>query len=333
MDCNGNMAAARKAKNDEFYTLREDIDRELPHYFNCFRDKVVYCNCDDPEQSNFFKYFDENFDALGLRGLVATYYSPDGASYVSGISRVGEKLVEVRTKLSGNGDFRSVECMDILASCDVVVSNPPFSLAREYISMLMESGKAFLIINNLNSAICKAVFPFLNDNRMWLGNTSPKRFLQPDGSLRSFGNVVWYTNIDIPKRHRPLSLDCLYSGNEGRYPSYDNYDAIDVSRVSDILYDYDGTMGVPVTFLEKYCPEQFEILGVTKSWCGLASKIYPEQVQVSADGSRKVVSKLNDSPARIRRPLDKGTYYECNGTEYVAMYQRILIRKMKDPGV
>lgn len=329
------MAAARKAKDDEFYTLREDIDRELAYYADYFRDKAVYCNCDDPARSNFFRYFYDNFEALGLQVLVSTYYNPDGDAYVSEIVRdfhTGEKSVQVRTKLSGNGDFRSAECMGILSSCDVVVSNPPFSLAREYISVLMGSGKAFLIISNLNNATCKTVFPFLRDDRMWLGNTSPKKFMRPDGFLRSFGNVVWYTNIDIVGRHRPLDPTCQYSGNEDMYPVYDNYDAIDVGRVSDIPGDYDGTMGVPITFLGRYCPEQFEILGVTKSWCGMASRIYPEQVQVCADGSRKPVTKLNDNPARIRRPGDTGTYYECGGKEYVALYQRVLVRKRKGPG-
>ena len=267
---NGNLAVARKSGNDEFYTQRADIEAELRYYEAYFRDKIVYCNCDDPGTSEFWKFFADVFESWGLRKLVATHYVQDEESFayelVSMLDRTCGPMTDVRsvrTPLPCDGDFRSDACIELLESADVVVTNPPFSLFREYVAQLMERGKKFLVIGNMNAVTCKEIFPLLRDNRMWLGHTHPKRFVQLDGSVRQFGNVLWFTNLDIGKRHKPLDLrGNRYYGNESRYPRYDNYDAIECSRVSDIPEDYPGYIGVPITFLDKHCPEQFEVVGL-----------------------------------------------------------------------
>ena len=271
---NSNLAAAKRAKNDEFYTQLTDIEKELVHYKEQLRGKVIFCNCDDPTWSNFWRYFHLNFAHIGLKKLIATHFDPEKPTYKLEYEGGNDTDVEagVKTELSQNGDFRSPECIELLEECDVVVTNPPFSMARAYIAQLMEYGKQFIIINNMNSITYKEIFPLLKDNRMWIGYTNPKQFLQPDGTLKSFGNILWYTNIDIKKRHEPLILFRRYSDDPSKYPRYDNYDAINVDKVSDIPEDYEGVMGVPITFLDKYCPEQFEILegsnryGILNTW-------------------------------------------------------------------
>lgn len=263
---NGNLVEARRAKNDEFYTRIEDIGRELSHYGEQLRDKIVYCNCDDPGRSNFWKYFCQNFFSLGLKKLVLTYYSPDDLAYKS--EYTGDDMC---SEAIGDGDFRSDECIGILRACDIVVTNPPFSLFREYVAQLMLYDKKFIIIGSMNAITYRDIFPLLKDNRMWLGHTSPKSFIQPDGTEKSFGNILWYTNVDIGKRHEPLPLFCHYT--RGGYPKYDNYGAVNVDRVADIPCDYYGAMGVLITFLNKYCPEQFEICGLAAG-CSRASGLY-----------------------------------------------------------
>lgn len=293
---NKNLNAAKVAKKDEFYTQLYDIEMELQHYWPHFQDKVVLCNCDDPYESNFFKYFAMNFNQLGLKKLICTCYdgSPimgtqlslfavdaegkekkvaykveisevsdlngDGAVDLADVEYLIKNDKNVLSCLHGNGDFRSKECVELLKQADIVVTNPPFSLFREYIGQLMEYKKKFLIIGPLNALHYKEIFPLFKDNMVWLGfNNGGKEYNKPDGTKQKMGNTGWYTNLDHNKRHEELDLVCHYSPNE--YPTYENYDAIEVSKVSDIPNDYPGIMGVPSTFIDKYNPEQFEIIG------------------------------------------------------------------------
>jgi hypothetical protein len=285
---NKNLLEARKAKKDEFYTQLVDIENELKHYKDQFRGKIVYCNCDNPYESNFFKYFVSNFNALGLKKLITTSYgeaykveinkAPDinksGEISLEDIKRLLKHKANVFMRLKGNGDFRSEECIELLKQADIVVTNPPFSLFREYIAQLVEYKKKFLIIGNVNAIACKEIFTLIKENKMWLGygfRSGSAYFYTPytrefandvyneKNGLVKFGNVTWFTNLDTAKRHKELNLYKKYTPEE--YPKYDNYDAIEVSRCSDIPIDYDGVMGVPITFLDKYNPEQFEIVG------------------------------------------------------------------------
>lgn len=260
---NSNLHAAKVAKNDEFYTMLTDIEKEMSHYKDFFKGKVVYCNCDDARESNFFKYFSKNFEFLGLKKLITTGYKAEGKGVVlvyegdkNGNRKVEDEEITIK-ELEGSGDFRSEECIEFLKEADVVVTNPPFSLFREYVKQLMDYGKKFLIIGSMNAITYKEIFPYIKNDELWLGNQNVKEFRSPNGEIKKFGNILWYTNIQHKKRNTPLDLYKRYS-NE--YPKYDNYDAIEVSKVTDIPMDYDGVMGVPITFLDKYCPEQFEIL-------------------------------------------------------------------------
>ena len=263
MSKNNNLHAAKTAKNDEFYTRFDDINFEInlvEHgYRPFFKDKVIYCNCDDPEESNFWKFFKARFNGLKLKKLISTHYDQEGKSSYK-LEYDGERVV--KTELEGNGDFRSPECVELLKESDIVVTNPPFSLFRDFIGLLMEYNKKFAIIGNMNAITYKEVFPLIKENKIWLGYSQPKIFIQPDGSEKKFGNILWYTNLDIPKRHEPMLLGWKFEkGLEmGIYQKYDNYDAYNVDKVCQIPRDYDGVLGVPITFLDKYCPEQFEIL-------------------------------------------------------------------------
>lgn len=287
---NSNLGAAKRAKNDEFYTQLTDIEKELRHYRKHFKGATVLCNCDDPFESNFFKYFVLNFDRLELKKLIATCYEGSAvAEYRDGKAKPykavvttvhdttgdgGVDMEDVRNlfelgenelvELEGNGDFRSEECLALLDEADIVVTNPPFSLFREYVSILMEHQKKFVIVGNKNAITYKEIFPLLKDDSVWLGSESPSEFFTPDGMTKRVNGLTrWFTNLDIKKRHEELILVKKYAGHEGEYPKYDNYDAIEVSKVADIPLDYDGVMGVPITFLDKYNPEQFEIVGGT----------------------------------------------------------------------
>lgn len=264
----------------------------MRHYRSVFRDKVVFCNCDDPFESNFFKYFAANFNHLGLKKLICTSYAGSPVSYSElndlSVFKKNEKLpykIEITevpdinddgatdlsdielllrsnnnnlTILDGDGDFRSDECVEYLKEADIVVTNPPFSKFREYVRQLMEYEKKFIIIGNSNALTYKEIFPLLKDNKMWLGFGGVKEFMQPDGSIKKFGNVGWFTNIDIEKRHEKLILYKKY--NPIDYPKYDNYDAINIDKTSDIPDDYYGKMGVPISFFGSYNPDQFEII-------------------------------------------------------------------------
>lgn len=271
---NSNLHTAKKMKNDEFYTQLTDIEQELKYYKEHFRNKVVYCNCDDPIESNFFKYFSLNFEHLGLKKLITTGYKENGKGvvYIYEGDKNGNRmpdLEEIEVKeLQGNGDFRSQECLEFLKESDIVVTNPPFSLFREYVAQLIEYGKQFLIIGSQNAITYKEIFPLIKDNKLWLGVNLVKEFIQPNGEIKKFGNICWFTNLDHKKRNYPLDLYMKYSNED--YKKYDNYDAIEVSKTCEIPMDYEGVMGVPITFLDKYNPEQFEILGIANSarWIG-----------------------------------------------------------------
>lgn len=255
---NTSLSAAKRAKNDEFYTQLTDIEKELRHYKEHFRGKVVFCNCDDPTWSWFWRFFEAKFEAWSLAKLVSTHFANGSPSYKQ--EYTGKENPVVTTPLIGDGDFRSPECVEILKEADIVVTNPPFSLFREYVAQLVGYKKQFLIIGNHNAVTYKEVFPLIKDNLVWLG-VSPRSmtFKQPDGSMKDV-NACWFTNLPHKKRNEEIILFRTYIGNEHLYPKYDNYDAIEVSKVVDIPVDYEGVMGVPITFLEKYNPAQFEIV-------------------------------------------------------------------------
>lgn len=312
---NKRLNAAKSAKKDEFYTQLADIERELQHYWQHFRGKTVLCNCDDPYESNFFKYFALRFNQLGLKKLICTCYNgspvqgneliirfeefdeePKKVAYKVEITEVCDMngdgavdLSDVRYLLQNDknvlsilqtGDFRSGECIELLKEADIVVTNPPFSLFREFIGQLMKYQKSFLIIGNVNAITYKEIFPLIKTNKLWLGpsiTSGDRKFNVPDDySLNAAGcgidengrkfirvkGVRWFTNLDHQKRHEELDLVCHYSPEE--YPKYDNYDAIEVSKTANIPFDYDGVMGVPITFLDKYNPSQFEIIKFRK---------------------------------------------------------------------
>jgi len=286
---NENLRKAKSAKKDEFYTQLSDIEKELRHYKEHFRDKVVFCNCDDPRVSNFFHYFSYNFEQLGLKKLITTCYKSSDMDLFS--ENTAEKAIyleytgdkngnnvpdpqEIGIKnLNGDGDFRSRECVELLKQADIIVTNPPFSLFREYVSQLIEYDKKFVIVGHQNAITYKEIFKLIKENRIWLGYGfagGAAHFINrhyedyatagdhKEGMIRVSG-VVWFTNLDINKRHEDLILFKKYNSED--YPTYDNFDAINVGITKDIPCDFEGTMGVPVTFLDKYNPEQFEILG------------------------------------------------------------------------
>lgn len=301
MSGNKSLHAANRAKNDEFYTELADIDKELRHYKHHFKNKTVYCNCDDPRVSNFFHYFSHNFETLGLKKLMATCYKSQAADLFSqndseqavyliyegdkNGNRVPDPSEIQVLPLQGDGDFRSEECIALLKQADIVVTNPPFSLFREYVAQLVEYDKKFLIIGNKNAITYKEIFPLIKDDKMWLGVTPmgtdmlfgvPEHYAETlvqtkksgssyriiDGEVKARAQACWFTNLDHDKRHEELILYKRYTPEE--YPHYDNYDAIEVSKVAEIPCDFDGAMGVPITFLDKYNPEQFEIIGLDR---------------------------------------------------------------------
>lgn len=274
---NIDLERAKKNKDDEFYTQIEEIESELRHYKPHFQDKTVFCNCDDPASSHFWRYFNLNFEHLGLRRLLATHFDAVKQSYMLEMWRDENGVHSDIKILRQNGDFRSPECIELLKQSDIVVTNPPFSLFREYLSLLIEYQKHFVIIGNQNAVTYKEVFPLIKNNIVWLGYKSgDMAFRVPESSeprktrywvddegnkWRSMGNICWFTNLDIPKRHEKLILYRTYNAED--YPKYDNYEAINVNKVVDIPMDYDGIMGVPITFMDKYNPEQFEIIGIS----------------------------------------------------------------------
>lgn len=331
-NANANLHKAKDAKNDEFYTQLTDVSKELMHYKEHFKDKIVFCNCDDPTWSAFWKYFHLNFAELGLKKLISTHYDREQATYKMEYEGGDDNNIEagVITPLEGNGDFRNQECLDLLDECDIVVTNPPFSLAREYITCLMEHKKYFLCIGDMNWITYKEVFPLLKDNRIWFGNCTVKEFVQPDGTIKKFGNKLWFTNLDHLKRHENLILWKEYNNED--YPCYDNYNAINVDKVTDIPVDYYGMMGVPITFFDKYNPNQFEICGITlgNTVDYPMTNLYVNAVQHNKDGSTKGGSKVNTRATLLvkKKPIDT-VYYTADGVDgyLLAVYPRILIKR------
>lgn len=256
---NSNLHAAKKAKCDEFYTQLTDIEKELYHYKEQFRDKVVYCNCDDARQSNFFKFFSLNFEHYGLKKLITTSFNANGKGTIliyegdkNGNRTVDDEEIQVQ-ELNSNGDFRSEECVELLKQADIVVTNPPFSLAREYFKVLFDNNVKFLVISPQNAITYKEIFPYIIQGKLWLGHNMVHDFVQPDGNVKKFGNISWFTNMETNKQNHPKCL--IKSYNPSDYPQYDNYFAINVGKVKDIPYDYEGVIGVPITILNDLCSD------------------------------------------------------------------------------
>lgn len=391
---NTNLGAAKKAKQDEFYTQWADIEREMNAYLeydpDVFRDKTVLLPCDDPEWSNFTKFFALHFTEFGLKKLISTSYAPEsnaeGTFYqptlfettapdydamksrahgrvftlipedITGDGRVD--IEDLRWEyLQGDGDFRSPEVTQLRDQADIIITNGPFSLFRDLIAWLLDGKVAFSVIGNVNALTYKEVFPAIQADLLWLGpsiSSGDREFRVPDSyPLVAAGSRVaddgtryikvkgvrWFTNIEHGRRHEPLQLMTMQDNirfskhKEVRgvgYRSYDNYDALDVPFTDAIPSDYDGVMGVPITFLDKFNPDQFEILGIAKAPLGVPSKMYPRQTQVDAKGVRSQVMKLNDAPAlRVDVPPQEKTHYLVGDEIYVAVYARILIRRRR----
>ena len=340
---NDNLHKAKDAKNDEFYTRIEDVAEELRHYKKHFAGKVVFCNCDDPTWSAFWRYFHLNFAELGLKKLISTHYDRTEPTYKMEYEGGDDNDVEVgvKTPLEGNGDFRSKECLNLLDECDIVVTNPPWSMFREYVSLLVEHKKQFVIIGNKNSITYKEFFPLLKDNHVWIGYMSPSEFDTPSGMTKKVAGLGrWFTNLDIQKRHEKLILWQRYYDDDGnplpdveeRYPHYDNYDATNVDRVADIPMDYKGVMGVPITFMDKYNPDEFEIVGITlgNTVNYPMTAIYKNAIQHNKDGSAQSGGKVNTRAAILSKNKPKvAVYYTADGVNgyLLSVYPRILIRK------
>lgn len=401
---NNALANAKKQKNDEFYTLYEYIQREINAYLeynpDTFRNKTILCPCDDPEWSNFTKFFAQNFEMLGLKKLISTSYSLDTKKQkynqyrqlsLFEINSPQYDEIKSQTKgriftltrdenntseldyddikweyLNGDGDFRSEEIKKLRDEADIIVTNPPFSLFREFVTWILEADKKCIIIGQVGMICYKEIFPEIKNNRLWLGvtcNSEDMVFEVPEGApvnpkdrekaekmgyignYTRQGNSCWFTNVDHGRRHRPLPLMTMadnlkfnkklikkFNNEYGtdKYPRYDNYDAIEVSYTDAIPSDYDGAMGVPISFMDKYCPEQFEIIDISKAGAGskvIKTKEYQKQIQIDKDGKRSTVTKLNDG-AVIEiptAPQDK-TYYMVDEHMYIQTYPRILIR-------
>ena len=386
---NDSLSAAKAAKNDEFYTQYYDIEREINAYLeydpDVFRGKTVLLPCDDPEWSNFTLYFAQHFQTLGLKKLISTSYAPESKKFkapympslfeqdapqfdpdktsikgkifvldhdLDGDGKIDFHDLEWRY-LDGDGDFRSEEVTRLRDESDIIVTNPPFSLFREFLGWIVEADKKFVIVGNMNAITYKEVFPLIKDNKMWLGNGfhNGNAYFRPVGEreyaigvkddstgLVKFRNCCWFTNLDHGRRHQPLLLmtmeeNIMYSKHkeirDKGYEHYDNYDAIEVPYTDAIPSEYDGAMGVPISFLNKYCPDQFEILGITKTWFGGANKVYPEQIQISSNGKESRVTKLNDGATLSLSEAPSGeTYYVVDNRFYTQVYARVLIRHL-----
>ena len=363
---NKNLKNANKAKKDEFYTQLVDIEKELKHYRKHFKNKVVYCNCDDPRVSNFFHYFSYNFEKIGLKKLITTCYknqqvdlfSQNNSEKAIYLEYEGDKnenyvpdLGEIGIKqLKRDGDFRSEESLELLKQADIVVTNPPFSLFREYVAQLIEQDKKFVIIGNLNALTYKEIFKLIKENKMWLGASIhsgdrefgvPKDYPLTAASSRIDENgnkyirvkgVRWYTNLDYKERHEDLILYKTYYGNEDEYPKYDNYDAINIDVTKDIPMDYKGAMGVPITFMDKYNPNQFEIvaLGIVGSVDFACNK----KMEILKDGEAtgKFTNNAKGTLYRLYNPK-KDRYPKFRNAEtgelYTSIYARIIIKNKK----
>jgi len=392
---NNNLSNAKNAKNDEFYTQYHDIEKEISAYLDytpdVFRGKTVLLPCDDPEWSNFTKYFAQNFERLGLKKLISTSYAVDSKTYKNGYKptpfeisnpqydkiktnkngkiftlthdKTGDHKVNVDdlewNYLTGDGDFRSTEIKKLCDESDIIITNPPFSLFREFLAWIVEARKQFVIIGNMNAITYKEVFPLIKENKLWLGatgNGSDMVFAVPAGSEVSendkqkaarlgyvgdytrLGNSCWFTNLDHGRRHQPLPLmkksDVIKFGTKKPFEKYDNYNAIEVSFVKYIPSDYDGIMGVPISFLDKYSPEQFEILGATQRGCHDEvpdTKKYDDYWEVQQDGEKTGSSggKTNENANLLGNDGKKNFFINKKGRVIQSAYQRIFIRHRK----
>lgn len=375
---NIDLHTAKKQKNDEFYTLLDTIEQELKYYKDQFRGKVVFCNCDDPYESNFFKYFANNFNHLGLKKLIVTSYtkSPiagtqlslleveglkpegkqpfkieinevldsngDGAIGLSDVRYLLEHDKNIATPLMGNGDFRSEECIELLRQADIVVTNPPFSLFREYIAQLVEYDKKFLIIGNKNAITYRELFKLIKKNKVWLGyrNINSDMWLRVpedeeyekivDGVKLKHIMACWLTNLETTKKHEEFVMYKKYTHEE--YPKYDNYDAINVNVVAEIPKDYEDAMGVPITFLDKYNPEQFEIIELGNSRDNFTpNKDYINPKKHTKDGQVVNGGAINCVLAIETDKMPHGiVYYTSDNSKYlIPPYARIIIKKKK----
>ena len=344
---NKNLNAAKEAKKDEFYTQLEDINNELRHYREHFRGKTVLCNCDDPRVSNFFTYFAYNFEFLGLKRLITTCYksqnfdlfsqneSEQAVYLIYDGDRNGNNIPDAEEigihPLKGDGDFRSQECIELLKQADIVVTNPPFSLFRQYVAQLMEYEKKFLIIGHQNAIKYKEIFPHMMQNKMWLGygfkggaahfmslyEDKATAGVHRKGMIRVSG-VHWFTNLDIKKRHENIILYKHYTPEE--YPRYANYDAIDVSKTAEIPCDYNGLMGVPITFLDKYNPNQFQIVGNTSDtdWCRSAGV---------ASMGQETINLLRRQGNLAHVTANMNSLYIIKDGKVILPYGRLIIRR------
>lgn len=359
---NENLKKAKKEKNDEFYTILSDIEKELKHYKSHFKNKVVLCNCDDPRVSNFFHYFSYNFEQLGLKKLIATCYKNQERDLFS--THQSEKAIYLEYKghkngdripnpeeigiheLQGDGDFRSQECIELLKQADIVVTNPPFSLFRDYVNQLIEYEKKFLIVGTWNAISYKETFKLIKENKLWIGINSNRNFSgfivpkhysmhgtearvdEKGNRIVSTNNTCWFTNLDNAKRHEELILYKNYNPEE--YPDYENFEAINVDKTNDIPLDYKGLMGVPITFLDKYNPNQFEIiaLGIVGS-IDFTSNRKMEILDKAGIPTKKFTSNAKGTLYRLFNPeKDKSPAFKDaeTGALYSSIYARVIIR-------
>ncbi len=352
---------AKKNKNDEFYTRIEDIEKELDHYKDFFKGKTIFCNCDDPRISNFFKYFALNFNNFGIKKIISTCYKNqdidlfsqnecEKAVYIEYTGNPNDptstdfSTIEVK-ELKGDGDFRSQECIELLKQSDVVVTNPPFSLFREYVAQLIKYEKKFIIVGHQNAISYKEIFSLIKDNKLWLGygfkggaahfiNTHYEDYASAgnhkEGMIRVSG-VVWFTNLDIKKRHEELIMYKTYSPEE--FPNYENYDAINVDKSTDIPMDYNGVIGVPITFLDKYSPDQFEIIGLgIVGSCEFINERKMEILDKNGIPTGKYTVNAKGTLYRKHHATDKkpAAFKDCEtGELYQSIYARILIKRKK----
>lgn len=352
---------AKRNKNDEFYTRLEDIEKELGHYKDYFKDKTILCNCDDPRISNFFKYFALNFNNYGIKKIISTCYKNqdvdlftqnecEKAVYIEYTGNPDDptstdfSTIEVK-QLKGDGDFRSQECIELLKQADIIVTNPPFSLFREYVAQLIKYDKKFIIVGHQNAISYKEIFALIKENRIWLGygfKGGAAHFINKhyedyasagdhkEGMIRVSG-VVWFTNLDIKKRHEELVLYKTYSDAE--FPHYENYDAINVDKSTDIPMNYDGVIGVPITFLDKYRPDQFEIIGLgIVGSCEFTNERRMEILDKNGLPTGKFT--INAKGTLYRKHLDSdkkpAAFKDCEtGELYQSIYARILIKRKK----
>lgn len=325
---NSNLHQAKKAKCDEFYTQYADIESELKHYTPQFAGKTIYCNCDNPDTSNFTKYFKDSFDALKLKRLISTGYDANGRGKALDYDGQGKT-----TELQGNGDFRSEECVELLKQADIVVTNPPFSLAREYFKVLFDNNVKFLVISPQNAITYKEIFPYIIQGKLWLGHNMVHDFVQPDGNVKKFGNISWFTNMETNKHNHPKCLTKTY--NEKDYPKFDNYDSINVDKIVEIPYDHEGVIGVPITILNDLCSDgllHFEVPLKKKERTESSDSDTATTTRTCQSTARHHISESSYNLYRIvgidRYVEDNPNYgkrFRINGKE---IYARILIQRV-----